>query len=237
MLNKKTTLKVVPEKRAKADEEEAAAVAEAEEAEADSEEEAEAEEAAKEKENLINGDSPKQDAMASTKPKRQWFKRKCPAEAEATDAGETKRFDAMTIGLNMIDRDEKNINESVKLQFDDIFGEPEGYHVPDCAWRTTFRVFNGTRNVCYKILATIFFIPCAIIWGLLFALLACLNVWTCVPTAKCMGIIFGWVFKMWAFVVRALFDPIFRSIGLCCGAITVRRHTVVEPRVEIMQMA
>jgi len=186
----------------------------------------------KEKENLINGDSPKPDA---TKPKRQWFKKK-PAP-EGTDAPAEPKPCDMTIGLNMNDRDEKCINENVKLQFDDIFGEPEGYHSVDCAWRSTYRTFNGVRCVCYKILAAIFAIPCAIVWGFIFALLACLNVWACVPTGKCMNISLGWIFKTWGYIIHSLFDPLFRAIGLCCGAIHVRRHVVMEPRIEIAQMA
>jgi len=165
----------------------------------------------------------KKEAIVVKTPRR-WFPvRKAKEEKENGIDTKTEECPLMTIGINMLDRDEKGVNEHIKLQFEDVFAEPDGYHSIDCAWRMTYRVFTGTRCFLYKLLSLICALPCAIIWGLVFALLSVCNIWACVPFGRALTIPATWIAKIWNFVVRSLLDPLFRSCGLCLGGITVRR--------------
>jgi hypothetical protein len=134
----------------------------------------------------------------------------------------------MSIGLNMNDRDERGLNETVKLNFEDIIAEPDPAHSFDCAWRLTFRTFNGVRCIVYKLLALIVAVPCAIIWGIVFALLTLINVWAATPLARAIQVPAVWLAKTWNFLVRSLFDPLFRSCGLCFSSIHMRRYGMNE---------
>jgi hypothetical protein len=126
--------------------------------------------------------------------------------------------------INMVDRDERNVNEHMKLVFEDILAEPDTNHSFDCAWRLTYRTFSCSRCIVYKFVALLFAIPCALIWGIVFALLAVLNIWAVVPGARALTIPAIWIAKAWNFIIRSLFDPLFRSCGLCFSSIHMRRY-------------
>jgi len=131
---------------------------------------------------------------------------------------------AMSIGINMLDRDERALNEHVKLSFEDIYGEPDTMHSWDCVWRLTYRIFTWSRCFFYRLFALLLAIPSAIVFGVLFALLTVINIFACTPFGRALTIPAIWIAKTWNFIVRSLFDPLFRSFGLCCGGITVRRY-------------
>jgi len=166
----------------------------------------------------------KKEAAPVVKTPYRWFPYRKSKEGKENGAEtKTEECPMMTIGINMLDRDEKGIIDHIKLQFEDVFAEPDGYHSMDCAWRLTYRVFTGTRCVLYKLLSLICALPCAVVWGITFALLSVCNIWACVPFGRALTIPAIWIAKMWNFVVRSLFDPLFRSCGLCLGGITLRR--------------
>jgi len=170
------------------------------------------------------------DVAAEKKPKKPvwpptWLQRKKCCDAAGTDKPCEHKTD-MSIGLNMNDRDEHLINEHIKLSFEDILAEPDSAHSWDCAWRLTFRTFTHVRCIVYKILALIAAIPCAIIWGIVFALLMCVNVWVATPLARALTVPALWLAKTWNFIIRSLFDPLFRSCGLCFSSITMRRYGI-----------
>ena len=48
-------------------------------------------------------------------------------------------------GLDLSQRDPNNLNEHLQVMWDDVFGEPEGVRSNDCAWRTSYKCFHGTR--------------------------------------------------------------------------------------------
>jgi hypothetical protein len=144
----------------------------------------------------------------------------------------------MTIGLNLLDRDEKGIHDDVKLQFEHIFAEPDGYHSFECLWRAVFVVFTMCRKICYMILTCVFGIPIALFWGLMVAVLMFLQGWCCMPGGRAAGIICSWPAKIWAWLVRSLMDPMFRSCGLCFGAIQVHHRTyTMNPQDAMVHVA
>ncbi|CDW52217.1 caveolin 1 [Trichuris trichiura] len=175
---------------------------------------------------LIDADESAEASKEKAKsPVRNWFAcrmKKCHT-TEHTDSTMP-----MTIGVNLLDRDEKLINEHIKLSFEDIMAEPDGYHSWDWVWKSTNKLFVGTRKVFYRLLAFIVAFPCALVWALIFALLTCLNVWLLTPLARALAIPAVCIAKVWAFLIQSIFDPIFRSCGLLYSNVHVKRYQL-EP--------
>ncbi|KRZ68853.1 Caveolin-1, partial [Trichinella papuae] len=166
---------------------------------------------------LINteNDQSEHDKIPKTNcPVKKWFfcqARNCQEQADSAQS-------QMTIGINMLDRDEKQLNEHIKLNFEDILAEPDGYHSWDWVWRGTYHTFNTLRRFIYRFLALLFAVPCAIVWAMLFALLTSINVWILTPLAIAISIPAVWLAKTWNFIIRSLLDPFFKSCGLMRAA-------------------
>ncbi|RWS11427.1 hypothetical protein B4U79_00113 [Dinothrombium tinctorium] len=94
-----------------------------------------------------------------------------------------------TIGLNVLDRDEKGINDHVNLTFEDIIAETDSNQSFEFFWRLTFILFNFTRFWIYRILAAIIAIPIALIWAIIFAFVNLITVWCCTPSLGVYNVI------------------------------------------------
>lgn len=127
-----------------------------------------------------------------------------------------------TVGLNLLDRDDKRNNDHVNIQFEDVICEPDSNHSFDAVWRLTFLVFTSTKFWCYRLLAALIALPCAIFCGFNFALLTCFNVWAVTPAMRILQIKFHFLKRIWSMVFRTIFDPIFQSIGMLFSNITVQ---------------
>ncbi|KHJ87269.1 Caveolin [Oesophagostomum dentatum] len=80
--------------------------------------------------------------------------------------------------IDMESRDHNRLNQDLKIQFLEIFGEPDPqYHSIACVWTNSYRVFEITRIYCYKILTLIFGLPVAFLAGLIFALFSFTRIW------------------------------------------------------------
>jgi len=134
----------------------------------------------------------------------------------------------LSVGLNILDRDDKHINDFVNIQFDDVICEPDSSHSFDAIWRLTFIVFSATKLWSYRLMAALVALPCAIFCGFNFALLTCINVWAITPAMRILTIKFGFVKRIWSMVFRTIFDPIFSSVGMLFSNIYIQRtHTQV----------
>jgi len=90
--------------------------------------------------------------------------------------------------LDMVNRDPNNLNEHLKCQFEDVFGEPEGVHSIDFVWKMSYTCFNLWLNLCYK-LATLFYGCCiAAEWGCEFAEIAFIHIWYITPLMRVLDI-------------------------------------------------
>lgn len=123
------------------------------------------------------------------------------------------------VRINLYDRDPTNLNGIVKVQFDDIFAEPEGTHSIDAIWVTSHSVFTTTKHWCYRILSAIFAVPCSFCWGLHFACLAFNYIWTIQPSFRSFQIQLRPLAKIWSLCIRAFCDPLFESIALVLSKI------------------
>ncbi|XP_071141220.1 caveolin-3-like [Mytilus edulis] len=125
------------------------------------------------------------------------------------------------VRINLYDRDPTNMNELVKVQFDDIFAEPVGTHSFDGVWTASHTVFTGTKHWCYRILSAVCALPCSFCWGLHFACLSFNYIWSIQPSLRSFSIQIGPIAKVWSMCVRAFCDPLFESIGFIFSKIKI----------------
>lgn len=119
----------------------------------------------------------------------------------------------LSAGLNMFDRDEKNINKHAELMFEDIMAEPDGTHSFDFVFSSSFLTFTMCRYWIYRALTAILAIPLALLWAIVFALLGIVNNWLVMPTLRVFGVFFTWIQLFTRMIVHNVFDPLFESIG------------------------
>lgn len=123
-------------------------------------------------------------------------------------------YNQFTVGINLLDRDERTINEHVNVNFEDIIGEPDAAQGFDGAYRLSFGVFQFIRFWVYRILMTILSVPFALFWALTFAFLSLVSVWVLTPAFRVLDIVFYFVHRIWNALVRTFLDPVFSSISL-----------------------
>jgi len=130
-----------------------------------------------------------------------------------------------TVGLNVLDRDEKSINQQVNIQFDDVLGETDSNQGFELVWRLTYIIFISVKFWAYRLVATVLALPLAIIWALVFAVLNVLTVWGFTPLLRVFDILLHHVHRVWSGLVHTALDPIFTSIGLLFA--NIRQQQVV----------
>ncbi|OWF53213.1 caveolin-1-like [Mizuhopecten yessoensis] len=123
--------------------------------------------------------------------------------------------------IDLIDRDPTHINDDVKVEFDDLFAEPDGSHSIDCVWVNSAIVFTKTKFWCYRILTAIFAIPCAFCWGISFACLTCGTVWNVRPLIRRYAIEIIPYAKIWRIFLEAIVSPVFEACGRIFSGITI----------------
>lgn len=88
------------------------------------------------------------------------------------------------------------VKTAIDLDFADIFGEPDSLHSFNGVWRVTHSIFTAVRNFFYKLFAILIFIPAALVFGVLFALVSALGVYVVVPAGRLLSIPAMWIFKV-----------------------------------------
>jgi len=139
----------------------------------------------------------------------------------AAEAGEQQQ---PQFGIDLTHRDDRNLQTSIDLSYEDIYGEPDSIHSLDKVWSINQKIFVSVRSFFYKLFALIFFIPLAIVFGLLFALVSATSVFVFVPVGKLLTIPFGWVFKAWSFLVTQILNPIFQSVSHAFSNVKISRY-------------
>lgn len=95
-----------------------------------------------------------------------------------------------TTGINLLDRDERSINEHVNVNFEDVLGEPDATQGFEGAYRLSYGVFQFIRFWVYRILMAVISIPLALVWGVVFALLSVFSVWVLTPAFRIVEVAF-----------------------------------------------
>jgi len=129
-----------------------------------------------------------------------------------------------TVGLNVLDRDEKHINDFVNIPFEHLIGEPDPTHGFEFVWRLVFLLFNATRFWFYRIIAAIIAIPLALLWAIIFAFLNVFVVWFVTPALRLFDIFLHFANRIWSGLIRCVLDPFFNSGALLFNNIRTRRE-------------
>ena len=109
----------------------------------------------------------------------------------------------------------------LQVQFEDVFGEPEGAHSPDCAWKWAYKCYEGGKNCCYKCLAICCAWFFALCWGCEFACLTFCHIWYITPFYKCLTIICTVATKLANLYFECVVGPAFAACGMLFSNIKV----------------
>lgn len=123
--------------------------------------------------------------------------------------------------LDLVNRDPNNLNEHIKVQFDDVFGEPDGAHSIACVWKLAYLCFNCCKGCCYKLLTLFFGICIAIWWGCEFAHIAFDHVWYITPALRVCQVYCGCAQKFYGTCLNCCLQPLFEVCGHCFANIRV----------------
>lgn len=188
------------------------------EARVDGEEGEEKSDSGKEK---VEGEEGQADGDTKDQKKKDKKEKKKKEKKEKGHQRSSSVAERLTAGLNMLDRDDRSVNDHVNIVFEDVLAEPDANHGFDGVWRLAFVVFSGTKLWVYRILAALLAIPCGILWGLNFSFLTLLNVWVVSPSLRTLDIILHITRRVWSGIIRTFLDPIFQSMGQCFAGINL----------------
>merc|ERR1712241_545603 len=86
--------------------------------------------------------------------------------------------------IDMNNRDPNNINDHLRVTFEDVLAEPEGIHSMNCVWSNSYKCFNCCKSLCYTIMTLCCGICIAAEWGCEFAEIAFCHIWYVTPCFK-----------------------------------------------------
>merc|ERR1719446_1864414 len=118
-------------------------------------------------------------------------------------------------------RDPNELNNHVKAEFEDIFGEPDGTHSIDCIWENSYKCFTASKNCCYKLLTILCGLCIALYWGFCFAEIVFDQVWCVTRSLRIASIYAGCIQKYVGICVQCCLAPFCETCGLCFSKITV----------------
>ncbi|GBM71961.1 hypothetical protein AVEN_33249-1 [Araneus ventricosus] len=107
---------------------------------------------------------------------------------------------------------------SRKVSFEEVLAEPRVNQSFDQVWRFGYVLFEGTKFWAYRVLAAVCAVPCGLLWGLIFSLLALASVWFITPVMKVVDVLLQVVIRVWGGAVRAILDPVFQSASILVNA-------------------
>ncbi|XP_060595567.1 caveolin-1-like [Ruditapes philippinarum] len=118
-------------------------------------------------------------------------------------------------------RDPEDVNGIVKIDFEEIFAEPEGTYSFGTIWGATYRIFTDTKLWCYKFLSALCGVPCALCWGLHFACLSFCMIWYYQPSIRSFSIQVKPLQKVYGVLVHSFIEPCFAAAGKLFSSIKV----------------
>ncbi|XP_025107884.1 caveolin-3-like [Pomacea canaliculata] len=124
--------------------------------------------------------------------------------------------------VNLVNRDENNVNDHIKVCFEDVLAEPDGSHSIDCVWKLSYCCFNCSKGCCYNLLAIFCGIPSALCWGFEFAIIAFYHIWYMTPCLRAYMINCGMMQKYFETCLRCCIGPVCETCGLFFSRITVK---------------
>ncbi|XP_041047995.1 caveolin-3 [Carcharodon carcharias] len=149
-------------------------------------------------------------------------------ETDSPSTVQNKFTNGINKEIDLVNRDPKHINEDVvKIEFDDVFAEPEGSYSLDKVWKISFTTFTVSKYWCYRILSAIFGVPLSVFWGLYFACLTFCHIWTILPCIKSCLIEMHCFSRIYSLCIHTFCDPFYEALGKLFSSIRVTLHKEV----------
>ncbi|XP_076469445.1 caveolin-1-like [Babylonia areolata] len=124
--------------------------------------------------------------------------------------------------LDMVNRDPNNINDHLKVAFEDVIAEPDGVHTIDCCWKCSYRSFTWAKTFWYNVLTVCCSCPIACCWGLEFASITFDHVWHYTPCLRVFMIQCGIAQKFFGTCLQCCIGPVCETCGLFFSNIVVK---------------
>jgi hypothetical protein len=146
-------------------------------------------------------------------------------------------LDELTMGLNLLDRDERRINEPVNLAYGDVIAEPDASHGLEGPWRISFATFTFLKTWLYSFLAAILGVPLSIVWSIVFALITFAHIWLVTPVLRIVDVVFGVIRRLVIILTTTFLEPIFIAIGGALSQIRMTRNVSLNNPSTSMRMS
>ncbi|XP_076013118.1 caveolin-2 [Genypterus blacodes] len=118
-------------------------------------------------------------------------------------------------------RDPRNINECLKVSFEDVIAEPVSVRSGDRVWIWSNALFEVSKVWIYRIVTVLLAVPVSVISGLLFAILSCFHIWMIRPCIEYLLIGTCWLQTLWSVLLDVIVRPFVTSAGRCCGGFSI----------------
>merc|ERR1712113_983759 len=120
----------------------------------------------------------------------------------------TSPLSAWGLEPDMENRDPNNMNDGLKVSWEELIGEPDHTRSLDCCWKCSFKCFNLWKSLFYCLATT--FCSCCIMmyWGCLFAGIAFHQIWIITPMLRLYEITIGNCAKIYGMIIHACIDPL-----------------------------
>ncbi|KAK2874051.1 hypothetical protein Q8A67_021204 [Cirrhinus molitorella] len=119
------------------------------------------------------------------------------------------------------ERDPRQINECLKVSFEDVIAEPVSVRSGDRVWIWSHALFEVSRVWFYRIFTVLLAVPVSLLAGVLFAVLSFVHIWFFTPCVQVVLINTGWLQTLWSSVLDIIILPLFQSVAKCCSGISV----------------
>ncbi|VDI48110.1 caveolin 3, partial [Mytilus galloprovincialis] len=121
--------------------------------------------------------------------------------------------------ITMGGRDPNELNGHIKVDFEDVLGEPDGAHSIDCVWIFSHKCYRFGLGCCYKLLTLLCGLCIALYWGCTFACLTFEHVWCWTPYMRCFAIFAGACQKFIGIIMNCCIAPFCETCGLFFSAV------------------
>jgi len=126
--------------------------------------------------------------------------------------------------VDLVNRDPFDLNDHVKVLFEDVLAEPEGAHSIECVWYNSHSCFNCYKKCCYKFMTLCCALPIAMCWGCEFAMITFQHVWYVTPCMRMFMINCGCLQKCWGNCVQCFMQPVCEACSYCLSNIRVDKQ-------------
>ena len=111
-----------------------------------------------------------------------------------------------------------------QIDFDEVFGEPDGVHSMDCVWTNSYKCFTCGKNCCYQTITFICSIFIALAWGCEFGMTAFWHIWLCTPLLRWYSIWCGMLQKCCGTTINCFLSPTCEVCGLFLSSMRLRQE-------------